>query len=406
MNRRLLFIGLAIAGVSLLAVGIVVAAFVGVDGGGSDFEVVWESEAAASYQQSYHNVVVADTAGGPVVAVPAEGDGFAEGTCGLAGYSADGDRLWTTALASEACTPHGVGRTTATTIDGSPTLLVTSEEGEIIRLAAASGKIQFRAALTETAVSQPATGDVTGDERPEILVTDFGGTVHAIDTDGNTMWTRSLNGTISVGPSVRDITGDDTVEVAVATRDGDTGRLTALDADGDTIWRQETNGLPGGMTAAESRGRPVLLVGEGAGTVAAYDATDGERLWEAVLQDSSLQLGDASEGRILLGGDGKVWALDLGDGNVAWNQGIGGDDDIVTEPVLGPAGLTSADVAIAARDGTVGTVSVATGGVDSTGTQESGFEARLARADLAGDDQTELILLRADGTVVVLQAAD
>lgn len=404
MNRRLLLIVIAIAGVSLLAVGIVVAAFVGVDGGGSDFEAVWESEAATSYEQSHHNAVVVDTASDRTVVVPADGESFAEGRCGLAGYSGDGERLWTTALAADACSPHGVGRTTAATIDGEPTVLVTTEEGELAGLSAASGELQFRADLGETSVSEPAIGDVTGDGQPEILVTDFGGTVHAIDTDGNRVWTRSLNGSIPVGPSVRDVTSDNTVEITVATRDGNIGRLITLDAGGDLVWRQETDGLPGGMTAAENRGRPVLVVGEGAGTVAAYDATDGERLWEAVLQDSSLQVGEDSEGRILLGGNGKVWALDLGDGNVAWNQGIGGDTDIVTEPVLGPAGPVSATLVIAARDGTVGTVSVATGGVDSIGTQQDGFEARPTRRDIVGDEQPEIILLRADGTVVVLRA--
>ncbi len=406
MDRRLLAIGIAIIGLSLLAVGIVVTAFVSVGSGGSDFEVVWESDAATTYQQSYHGVAVAESGSEAVIAVPADGEGFSTDACGLAGYSASGDRLWEASLASEACSPHAVGRTAVATLDGESTFLVTTEAGELVGVSAMSGVIRFRADLAEPSVAKPATGDLTGDGHTEVVVTDFGGTVYAFDANGAPVWTRSLNGSIATGPAVRDVTGDEQPEVTVATRQATVGHLTALGADGTTVWRQETEGLPGGVTTTDDRGRPVLPVGEGSGTVAAYDATDGERLWEAVLQDSPLRVGDASEGRILLGGGGKMWALDLGDGNVAWNQGFGGDNDAVTEPDLGPAGQESSEVLIAARDGTVGLVSVATGGVDSVGTRTGSFEANPGQADLTGDDRQELVLLRADGTVVILRVLE
>lgn len=409
MDRRLLAFGVVLLALCALIVTTVVVAFVGIDSVGGDYDVVWESESASEYTESHHAVAVASgselTLAVPANDVDAEtGDGA---SCGLAALDGAGETGWQTDVADgDDCTPHGVGGVTTAEFADGTAFVAADQTGHLRAYDADSGDVLFTYELNHEGYAAPVVADVTGDGADEIVVTDFSGTIHVVDANGDAVWTRSFEGTTPTGPLVGDFTENGQTDVAIALRDGGKGRLVALDADGEELWTTTAgSGITSWTFASVDDGAgssPVIVAGVGSGDAVAYEAGSGDIRWEAPLQGVTVRVGETSPGRVHVTGTGTVWSLDLEDGNIIWRQQIG-DQGRMAPPVVGDVtGDGSLDVAVVGTGGTVGVVSVSTGSVSGLTDTGDAFYSRPTLVDVTGDGSLELVLLRDDGRVVVL----
>jgi len=406
MDRRLLGFGVAMAAAVALIVGTVVFGLVGVEGVVGDAETVWEAEAATGYAGDHYTVGVAEVDGASVLAVPStDGEG-----CGVSAFDSDGERRWRDRIADADCSPHGVGGIGTATVDGEATFLVPTRPGRLIAYDADTGDRRFVYELDGAGFTAPVAADVTGDGTPEAVVVDAAGTLHVVDAAGEAVWTRELEGTVAREPLADDVDGDGAVEVAVAVRSGGSAEIALFGPDGERRWTADAgSGVTSWTTAAPDEGAGgdgVVVAGVGSGRVIAFDAGDGSDRWEAKLQDTRVDVGDTTPGRVLVGGSNTVWSLGLRDGDVVWRQRIG-DAGQLTGPTV-----TDID-----GDGEYEAIAVGTGGIAAvligeTGTVDGRYDAAgtvyvpAGTADLTGDGRTELLLLVDDGRVVAVSIGE
>lgn len=155
-------------------------------------------------------------------------------------------------------------------------------------------------------------------EADAVFVAEIGGSVYALNpANGSTIWRTGTKSRVIAGPSV---SGD---KVFVGTRDGETIALQR--ADGKLLWRSRVNSE---VLAAPVSSGDVVVVRSGDGREFALSARDGERLWNFERTEPNLTLRGQSAPliigtRVYSGLDnGKVVALDLADGQLAWEQNI------------------------------------------------------------------------------------
>ncbi len=164
-----------------------------------------------------------------------------------AGLFLQGLRLWgptdPSAQRDARYRPYGTNTVTALAaadLDG--------QAGDEIVYGTAGGRVavmaegrQLWTAETGARVNCVATGDITGDARPEILVGNNGKQLQCYDAAGKLLWTQSFpffwarEGNI-VWAAVGDLDADGKNEVVIA---GENWHYYALDGDGKTIWSFE-----------------------------------------------------------------------------------------------------------------------------------------------------------------------
>jgi len=155
-------------------------------------------------------------------------------------------------------------------------------------------------------------------EADAIFVAEIGGGVYALNpSNGATIWRTATKSRVIAGPTV---SGD---KVFVGTRDGETIALQR--ADGKEAWRARVNSE---VLAAPVGSGEVVVVRSVDGREFALSAKTGERLWNFERTEPNLTLRGQSAPliigtRVYSGLDnGKLVALDLADGQVAWEQNV------------------------------------------------------------------------------------
>ena len=411
MDRRVLFATLILFAGGATGVGVALFAFVGIDEGSIEPEIVWETDPVEGDDGS--GAVIAHLDGDSVVVQSTIADGEREVRATTVGDGVS----WTTPLSTVGIDPPpdddpiAISGLESGTLGGDPVVAFTTGSGSLVVLDAADGDERLAVDIGGPdeagggAVSgglQPALGDLTGDDRTEIAAVTPDGTVLVVRDDGDTVFETALDGSVDRRPLIVE-PGDETAGgLAVATVDGDEYTLRLLDERGDARWTTTPEVTPLSWTAADTRRGSVLALGGTNGNLETIETADGSLRYEVGLQDFPVAVGDSSPGQVHVGGAGSVWSVDLLDGEVAWKQQYGGQTrvnapgvgNVAADGTAGPVAVNrDGDVLVMSRTGEA----VARGGIGS-----AVVYAGPLFADLTGDGSDEVIVVAEDGRIVAL----
>lgn len=425
MDRRVLFASLILLAGGATGVGVALFAFVGIDEGAVDAEIVWETDPVEGDDGS--GAVVATVDGDPVVVQSTIADGervvratavggevawrtplsaiAAGDAAGGDGDTAGGDGDTAGGDAGGTDDPPGTSRLVAGTLDGETVVAFTTGSESLVVLDAADGSARFTADLGGPGGIRPAIGDLDADGSSEVAAATTDGRVVAVGEDGDAVFETALGEPVDRRPLVVDFGGNasgDAQGVAVATVGDEETTVRLLDAGGDTRWTATPSVTPLSWNAADTRSGPVIALGGTNGNLETIEAADGSGRYEVGLQDLPVTVGDADRGRVHVGGVRSVWAVDLLDGEVVWKQQYGGETR-VNAPGVGTVSADADPGPVAVnREGDVlalnpGGEAIARGDVGT-----AVVYAGPLFADATGDGTDEVLVVTEDGRIVAL----
>lgn len=417
MDRRVLFASLILLAGGATGVGVALFAFVGVDGGAVDAEIVWETEPVPGDDGS--GAVVAETAGDSVVVQPTTADGERV----VRATAVGGDVAWRTSVSTIAAgdlagesggsetddgDPAGISGLVSATVGGDPVVAFTTDAGELVALDARDGSARFVVDLNGPSGLRPSVGDLDADGDAEVAAAATDGTVLAVDAAGDAVFETDLDVSVDRRPLIADFEGDGRDEsedprgVAVATVGESETTVRLLDADGDALWTETPAVTPLTWTAVDTPDGPALALGGTNGNLQTIDLADGSGRFEVGLQDLPVTVGDASPGRIYVGGAGSVWAVDLRDGEVAWKQQYGGEIRVNAPGVGAVTGTDERGPVVVNRAGEVLALNANGEAIAQGDVGDAVVYAGPLFADATGDGSDEVLVVTADGRVVAL----
>ncbi|TKX81475.1 PQQ-binding-like beta-propeller repeat protein [Halorubrum sp. SD626R] len=423
MDRRVLFASLILLAGGATGVGVALFAFVGVDGGAVDAEIVWETEPVDGDDGS--GAVVATRTGDSVVvqSTTADGERVVRAT------AVGGDVAWRTPLSAIAAgdlasgdgeggndtgtedssgDPPGISGLVSARLGGDSVVAFTTESGSLVVLDAQDGSARFVADLDGPSGLRPSIGDLDGNGDAEVAAAATDGTVLAVDAAGDVVFERGLDASIDRRPLIADFEADEGAEsadprgVAVASVGESETTIRLLDAGGDARWTETPAVTPLTWTAVDTPDGPALALGGTNGNLQTVDLADGSGRFEVGLQDLPVTVGDAAPGRIYVGGAGSVWAVDLRDGEVAWKQQYGGETRVNAPRVASFAGTDEPGPVAVNRDGDALALNANGEAIAQGDVGDAVVYAGPLFADATGDGSDEVLVVTADGRVVAL----
>ena len=262
--------------------------------------------------------------------------------------------------------------------------IVATQDGRLAALNA-GGRVRWIQGFTNLAFATGATqaGSVA------VAVADNGLVVAVRTADGQPLWRRQLAGAFRHAPLAwRE--GD---AWRVALLSGADGVLTALDADdGRERWTSPPTNRSDGAPATDGRR---IAFGNCDAAVHVLDAATGEEAARVpVGADAQMAGGVAWTGGRVCGGtrDGRLVAVDVAAGAIAWETNVAPAEAFVTPAVAGGLVVTGS------RDGDVTAVDAATGAERWRAQTEGGVDG-LAAAD-------DAVFVNAAGVLHGLRLAD
>ncbi|OYR45726.1 PQQ-binding-like beta-propeller repeat protein [Halorubrum sp. Hd13] len=426
MDRRVLFATLILLAGGATGVGVALFAFVGIDDGAVDAEVVWETEPVGGDDGS--GAVVATMDGDPIVVQSTTADG--ERVVGATAVG--GDVAWRTPLSAIATGdaaggdddsgedddsgggagsgtgggPPGISGLVSDTLGGDSVVAFTTESGSLVVLDATDGSTRFAVDVGGSGATRPAVGDVDADGDAEVAAAATDGAVVTVDADGDPVFETTVDGGIDRRPLIADFETEDGGEaprgVAVATVGDDGATIRLLDASGDERWTATPAVTPLTWTAVDAPDGPVLALGGTSGNLQTVDLADGSGRFEVGLQDLPVTVGDAGPGRIYVGGAGSVWAVDLRDGEVAWKQQYGGETRVNAPGVADVRGTGDPGPVAVNRGGEVLVLNANGEAIAQGDVGGAVVYAGPLFADATGDGTDEVLVVTDDGRVVAL----
>lgn len=403
MDRRVLFASLILFAGGAAGVGVALFAFVGLDQGSAETEIVWETDPITGDDGSGAVIATADGDSLVIQSTVVDGDRVIRATV------AGGETAWTTPLSAVDATgsdsvgedPPAVSAFALGALGGDAAVGFTTESGTLVVLDAADGSERFALDVGGAGGIAPAFGDLTGDGTGEVAAVARDGTVLAVDAEGETAFETVLDGSVDRRPLL--VEPDETpAGLAVLTETDGAYTVHLLDDRGETRWTTTPAVAPLSWSAADTRDGTILALGGSSGNLETLEVADGSLRYEVGLQDLPIVVGDAGPGQIHVGGTGSVWAVDLLDGEVAWKQQYGGQTR-VNRPGIG--GLTSdgtaAPVAVN-RDGDVLVMSRTGEAVSRGDVGTATVYAGPLFADVTGDGRDEVIVVTEAGRIVAV----
>jgi len=415
MDRRVLLAALVLFAGGATGVGVAVFAFVGVDGATAEASVVWESEAVSGDDGT--GTASVDVDGSTLLVQPA----MVNGTHGIRAVAPGVGTQWTRAVAAQT-SPEASSTSrspdpgvTTGRLAGDPVVATTTEDGRLVVFDAADGHERFTVELGGSSGVTPAIGDPTGDGTNVVAAATTDGRIVVVDADGTRQFEATVDGSVErrplvVGPNP-DPDGRETGiagGIVVSTAGGDTGMITLFDATGTPLWEQTPAVTPVSWTTASTRRGPVIALGGANGNLEAIEVADGSTRYEVGLQDRPVAVGGLDAGRVLVGGVGSVWAVDLLDGEVVWKQQYGGETRVNAPRVGDVANDGTPEVVAVNRQGALLGLNrngepVLRGGLDGTDRAPVVY-AGPRFVDIDGDGTDEVTVVDETGRVYVLSA--
>ncbi|MDZ5811286.1 PQQ-binding-like beta-propeller repeat protein [Halorubrum sp. AD140] len=429
MDRRVLFATLILLAGGATGVGVALFAFVGIDDGAADSEIVWETDPVDGDDGS--GAVVATADGDPLVVQSTVEDGER-----VIRATAVGDDVeWRAPLSSVATgdasggddgSDDGSGNASddeatdvsglvSGTLDGDEVVAFTTESGTLVVLDAADGSTRFTADLDGPGGIRPAIGDLTDDGRAEVAAVTTDGNVRAVDADGDAAFETALGEPVDRRPLIADFEDDsddggtDDAEeangtprgLAVVTA-GEEGTVRLIDGEGETRWTTTPSVTPLSWNAVDTRDGPILALGGSSGTLETIELADGSGRYDVGLQDRPVDVGDADAGRVYVGGVGSVWAVDLLDGEVVWKQQYGGETRVNAPGIGNVSGDAGPGPVAVNREGGVLALNANGEAIARGDAGEAVVYAGPLFADATGDETDEVLVVTDDGRVVAL----
>ncbi|MDS0283410.1 FG-GAP-like repeat-containing protein [Haloarcula onubensis] len=385
---------------SLLA-GVVVA---GLAAGGGTLTQTWSSDTARDNEVNHHSVGVGpggDVVVAPVAAVP-NAEPIGPTSCSLVRLRpSDGAVTWRWSVPAADCFTHALTQPAIADIDGDGGLEVAvgTTLDALVVLDAATGGEEWRLPLSTYGYGQPAVGNLSGDARPEVVVSDIDGALVVARGNGSVAWRADANMTVWARPRLVDVDGDGRREVVLGGDDG----VVVYGADGTERWRSETRAK---TLAVGDDG--TVLAGD-TGQLVAADGATGERVWQRSVDGTPRMhdVGDADgdgEPELYATVAGRVMAVETADGERDWVTDLGGSERQSSfAPVLGDVdGDGATDVIAVANDGTVAVLDGATGAERAAFERSVPIWTFATASDLDGDGDDEILVQYGDGRVVAL----
>ena len=405
---------LALSAAFFLFGGLAIGGFVLEQKRGTETSVRWVSDTARSVAGNHHAPAVGTIDGQPFVYAPVSGDTDTDGCALIALNGTTGDRDWDHSIPAPHCTIHSVADPTVADYDSDSDreVLVATTEDRLTAHDPRSGVVEFAYDLTSYGYTKPLVRDITGDERPEILVVDVNGTVAVARADGTTVWRRHLDSAVWAQPSVADFDGNGRLETAVAT--GGSRELHLFGHDGTPVWSspvtfESSIAWMAKGQATEDAAREIVVATANGGRVAAVDGT-GTRLWER-------DLGSFAAVHAVVDGDddgtaevyavtdtGTLSSLTATNGTTEWQTKLTtADVQMMPPPAAGDVdGDGSLELVAPTNDGLVALVDPTSGDIVSTYERNAPVFTHPTLADVDGDGDVEAFVMYGRGRVVAL----
>jgi outer membrane protein assembly factor BamB len=196
-------------------------------------------------------------------------------------------------------------------------LLVSTNEGEVVCLAAGDGSVLWRFSTRGRRTTAAAVAGETA-----VCGCDDGYLYALGVEDGGERWSRQLEGAVWARPSAA------AGRVCAGTFEGFLYCLAA--DDGETIWCRE---LEGSITRPPVQGGGSVFAGTDRGLLTAVDRRSGETIWENRLDDARPGSPLATPDALFVGdSQGRLLALSSGSGELLWSHRT--DRAIVAAPVI------------------------------------------------------------------------
>ena len=241
--------------------------------------------------------------------------------------------------------------------DGIEEIVAVDFEGSV-HVVRPDGSLVWDRDLDGRTWADPIVTDVTGDGETEIAVAHGFGHVTVLDREGSVLWQVDLDRPITAWTAIERDAG---VDLVAATR-ADT--VLALDPEGRTRW---STSVEGATSVGDPDGTRVY-VGDGTGTVSALDLEDGSIEWRrTIVEDVRVEApaigdvtGDGSPELVAVARDGTVSVLEPATGDELARHEL--DDPIYVSPTLADVtGDGADDVVLLFGDGRVALLAVPDG---------------------------------------------
>lgn len=323
--------------------------------------------------------------------------------CELVSLNRDGSVDWAHGVQPANCTAHAITEPHFGDLngDGEREIAYGTTENAVIVLDKEGEELR-RVPLESYGHGRPTIGNLTSTPGPEIVASDIRGNVVVADRDG-VVWRASVGGTTYPAPIVADVTGDGRPEAVITTSQ----RTVAFDRHGDRVWQADVDG----WTSTLGSDSETLYVG-GSNTVFAIDGRTGRIDWERRI-DGTPTVGEVaeSEGRSLVyvgRNGGQILTLDADTGERVWVSDHPPEGERRTPaPVLGDVtgGGTIEAIAVT-NSGHLTVVDAADGTVESSYQTGVAVWVPVTLADLNGDGVEEILVRLGDGRVLALEGAE
>jgi len=400
--------------VVLVAGGVGVVALTDTGASGTTMTVAWVSDTARDTGGNHHAPAAGSVGDSSMVYAPISGRTDTNDCALVALGAGNGSERWTSPIPAANCTIHAVADPTLADFDsdGVREVLAATTEQAVTAYHPRTGDVEFRHDLTSYGYTKPIVGDLTGDDRPEIVVVDVRGTVFVLRPNGTEVWSKRLDSYTWGQPAIEDFDGDGAPELAVGL--GDAGELRLFEADGSSAWPGAgtydssitwmTTGQADGDEAVE-----IVVATARGGRVSMVDGATGDREWTrefgafAAVRALGDGDGDGDPEVYAVAKDGVLRSLDAATGRTEWTTTLTtGSVQMTPPPALGDVdGDGDPELVAVTNDGIVSAIDPVSGEVLAT--HERDGEARIYThpelADTDGDGRDEAFVMYADGRV-------